>query len=645
MKTSEMTIEQLRQHVVDHLTTTLKALGVTEVPGLSPPRDPEMGELCFPCFPMAKVLRKAPALIAEQVAGEIAPDEVIAQVTAVNGYVNIRLRPETLFSVALGQILSQKERYGAGQVAGDQHWMVEYSAPNTNKPLHLGHLRNNLLGAAIARILGFYGHRVTRINLVNDRGVHICKSMLVYQRWGQDLDPETAGKKGDHLVGDFYVRFDAEFTAEYAAWQQTGEAEQAHQQWLQTKAGQAAHQAAEKDPRVDLEQKFFAGHKDTYFNERSELGREVRKMLRLWEQEDEAVRADWRKLNTWVLDGHEKTYARMGVGFDHVQFESETYKQGKAMVEQGLEDGVFRKQPDGAVVCDLDKVGKQGQKVLLRSDGTSVYMTQDLGTALERFESHAVDRLVYVVGDEQRYHFEVLFSILGLLRPGLTEACHHLAYGMIRLPEGKMKSREGTVVDADELMDEVQGLANQELRARAAEGKAHLEQMSEAELNLRAEGIGMAAIKYFLLKFTPKKSFEYDPKESIDFLGQTGPYCLYNYARTRSLLRKAGGEPGFDNQAAARLGTDQELAILRKLMEFPVVVARAANTLDPSRIAEYLFDLCKGFAFIFTDKTNHPIVTCEDETLRQGRLMLAAAVGHTLRAGLGLLGIEVLEEM
>ena len=644
-KTHEMTIDQLQQHVIRRVKATLDALGVTEVPDLSPPRDPQMGDLCFPCFPLAKVLRKAPKIIAEDMAGEIMPDEVIAGTTAVNGYVNIRLRAEALFTVALGQILSQKERFGGGQVASDQHWMVEYSAPNTNKPLHLGHLRNNLLGAAVARILGFYGHRVTRINLINDRGVHICKSMLVYQRWGQDVDPGTAGKKGDHLVGDFYVRFDAEFTAEYAAWQQTDEAQSAFSLWLDSGAGLAAQKTADKDPSVDLQKKFFAGHRDAYFNESSELGGRVRQMLLLWEQEDPDVRADWRKLNAWVLDGHDETYARMGVGFDHVQYESETYKLGKAMVQQGQKDGVFDQQPDGAVVCDLEKIGKQGQKVLLRSDGTSVYMTQDLGTALERFQEHDVDRLVYVVGDEQRYHFEVLFSILGLLRPGLTESCHHLAYGMIRLPEGKMKSREGTVVDADELMDEVQNLAAAELRARAQEGKAHLEQMSEADLSRRAEGIGMAAIKYFLLKFTPKKSFEYDPRESIDFLGQTGPYCLYNYARTRSLLRKAGGEPGFDADAAARLGTAQELQILRKLMEFPAVVARAANTLDPSRVAEYLFDLCKGFAFIFTDKTNHPIVTCDDETLRRGRLMLAAAVGHTLETGLGLLGIEVLEEM
>ncbi len=640
-----MTIEQLHQHVTDRVGAILSALGVTDSPDLSAPKDPAMGDLCFPCFPMARVLRKAPKLIAEQVAGEISPDEVIAEITAVNGYVNLRLRPERLFSVALGQILSSKERFGADQADGSEHWMVEYSAPNTNKPLHLGHLRNNLLGAAIARVLAFHGHRVTRINLVNDRGVHICKSMLVYQRWGKDLTPESAGKKGDHLVGDFYVRFEMEFSAEYARWQKTDEASDAFSQWLETGAGQAAQKAAAKDPKLDLQKKYFAGYKDDYFNERSELGGVVRQMLRGWEQEDPQIRADWSKLNKWVLDGHDGTYERMGVGFDHVQYESQTYKLGKAMVEQGLADGVFHKQPGGAVVCDLDKVGKQGEKVLLRSDGTSVYMTQDLGTALERFEQHAVDRLVYVVGDEQRYHFEVLFGILGLLRPESAGACRHLAYGMIRLPEGTMKSREGTVVDADELMDEVQELAAEGLRSRAAEGKAHVEGMSEEELNMRSEAIGMAAIKYFLLKFTPKKSFEYNPKESIDFLGQTGPYCLFNYARTRSLLRTAGGEPAFDAAAAARLGTDHELAILRKLMEFPSVVARAAGGLDPSRLAEYLFDLCKAFAFIFTDKDNHPIVTCEDETLRHGRLMLAAAVGHTVKAGLGMLGIEVLEEM
>jgi arginyl-tRNA synthetase len=297
------------------------------------------------------------------------------------------------------------------------------------------------------------------------------------------------------------------------------------------------------------------------------------------------------------------------------------------------------------VVCDLSQVGLKGEKVLLRSDGTSVYMTQDLGTAVERFDRFKIDRLVYVVGDEQIYHFDVLFRILGLLRTGLAQACHHLAYGMIRLPEGKMKSREGTVVDADALMDEMHRLARAETAARSEEGKAHAEGISEEEIDHRAEHIAMAAIKYFLLKFTPRKSFEYDPKESIDFLGQTGPYCLFNYARTRSLLRKAGGEPAFDAGAVSRLGTERELELVQRLADFPDAAAHAATSLDPSRIAEYLFELCKSFAFIFSDKANHPIVTCEDEELRRGRLMLVAAVGHVLKCGLGLLGIEALEEM
>jgi arginyl-tRNA synthetase len=646
MEQQNLTVAALRRHVQRAAAGALEELGVEQEPDLVPPPDPAMGDLGLPCFPLARALHKAPPLIAEDLASRIQPDEVIDSVAADKGYVNFRLRPQTLVAVTLGQALRERERFGAGQADGGQHWMVEYSAPNTNKPLHLGHLRNNLLGAAISRILGFYGHRVTRINLVNDRGVHICKSMLAYQRWGEGTDPERAGRKGDHLVGDFYVLFDRRFNEEYAAWQRTEAAQQRVRRWLKGKAGQAADRAHRKDPEAPPpDARFFAGYRDTYFNSESELGAAVREMLVKWEQGDPEVLALWRKMNGWVLSGFEQSYRRMGVGFDHVQYESQTYKLGKSIVEQGLSKGVFSRLEDGAVVCDLSRIGKKGEKVLLRSDGTSVYMTQDLGTALERFDEHKLDRLVYVVGDEQRYHFEVLFGILGLLRPGLAEACEHLAYGMIRLPEGKMKSREGTVVDADELMDDVHALARAETEARAAEGKAHTEGLSEQELSHRAEHVGMAAIKYFLLKYSPRKSFEYDPRASIDFLGQTGPYCLFNYARTRSLMRKAGGEPELDPAVLGRLGTEQELGIARQLMAFPEVVRRAAAGLDPSRVAEYLFELCRGFAFIFTDKANHPIVTCEDPELRQARLLLAAAVGHTLRAGLGLLGIDVLEEM
>jgi len=351
-------------------------------------------------------------------------------------------------------------------------------------------------------------------------------------------------------------------------------------------------------------------------------------------------------MNKWVLDGFEKTYARMGCHFDSYQFESETYKLGKSVVQEGLDSGVFHHRADGAAILDLEKVGLEGEKVLLRPDGTSVYMTQDIGTALSRFSDHDPDRLVYVVGDEQVYHFQLLFKILGLVRDGLAERCAHLAYGMIRLPEGRMKSREGTVVDADDLMDELNALALAEIESRADAGKAHYDDLDDAERALRAERIAQAALKFHMFRFTPRKSFEYNPKESIDFNGQTGPYCLYTYARTRSILRKAGVDvPAFDAKAAGRLGTPQERTVLWGVAEFPKVVAEATRLLDPSKIADYVYTLCKDFNLMFADREGHPIVSCTDPELKAGRLLLAHAVGATIRAGLALLGIETLEEM
>lgn len=648
MDVMDLTISSLRTHLNERISDAFARLGLADPPPLDlvRPPDPAMGDLGFPCFPLAKRLRKAPVKIAEELAALLEPDALVARASAEKGYVNLHLRPEALFRLALHEILARKERFGSDQTATPKQVMVEFSSPNTNKPLHLGHLRNNLLGNSLSRILGFFGHRVTRINLVNDRGVHICKSMLAYKRWGQGNTPTEAGRKGDHLVGDFYVLFERRFSEEYTSWKSSSEAESRVLAWLSTPAGQEAVKAHEKSSEAPAPAAvFFEGFRDAYFNTLSPLGAEVRAMLLAWEDGDPEVMELWRTMNGWVLDGFEATYRRMGVAFDHVQRESDTYKLGRRLVEEGLARGLFERLPTGAVVCDLGRVGLSGQKVLLRSDGTSVYMTQDLGTAAERFERFQLDRLIYVVGDEQIYHFDVLFRLLGLLRPGLERACHHLAYGMIRLPEGRMKSREGTVVDADDLMDEVHALAREETLSRSREGKAHTEGISDEDLENRAELIGLGAIKYFLLKFSPHKTFEYNPRESIDFLGQTGPYCLFNYARTRSLLRRAGGEPEFRASWCDRLGTPEELALLHLLMQFPEVVARAAEALDPSRLTEYLFDLCKGFAFIFTDKANHPIVTCEDPDLRGGRLMLVAAVSHTLRAGLELLGIEALEEM
>jgi len=648
MDLSTLTIAGLEAHLRERVAAALAQVGA---PGASfelvVPPQPEQGDLGFPCFALARVLRRAPPQIAREVAAALTPDAVIAAVRDDKGYVNLKLRDATLVQVVLRQALTQGARFGADGAVAPQHWLIEYSSPNTNKPLHLGHLRNNLLGAAVAALLRFVGHQVTRVNLVNDRGVHICKSMLAYQLWGEGRDPAGAGIKGDRLVGDCYVLFERRLSEEYAAWQQTPAAAERLAVWLASAEGRAASAAQAQDPAAPSPaQLCFAAYKDDYFNEASALGAQVRQLLLQWEQGEPAVIALWRRMNDWVLAGFQATYERMGVGFELMQYESETYKLGKRLVQEGLERGVLLRRPDGAVVCDLAQVGLSGEKVLLRRDGTSVYMTQDLGTAVERVDQLQPAVLVYVVGDEQNYHFDVLFKILGLLRPGLAERCRHLSYGMIRLPEGRMKSREGTVVDADDLMDEMHRLARGETEARVAEGKAHTADLSEEELEHRAEYIGMAALKYFLLKYSPRSSFEYDPRASIDFLGQTGPYCLFNYARTRSLVRKVGGgEPRFEAEAAARLTTPQELELVRRLAEWPALVLRAAESCDPSRVAEYLFELCKRFAFIFTDKANHPIASCDDAELRAARLQLVAAVGHTVKAGLGLLGIAALEEM
>ena len=609
-----LTVNDLRTHLEDVVGDALVGLGLERAVTLAAPPDPGMGDLGFPCFQYAKTLRKAPAQIAGEVAAGIAVDEVIAEVGTAGPYVNLRLRLDALAQILLGQVCGAGDRWAADQVDDPALVMIEYSSPNTNKPLHLGHIRNNLLGLAVGRIIGYHGDRVHTVNLVNDRGIHISKTMVAYNRWGDGAAPETTGRKGDNFVGDFYVRFDREFKAEYEAW----------------KAG--------RDGEIP--------DADAFFNGESALGAETRELLRRWEAGDEEVLDLWRRMNRWVLDGFAITYERMGCRFDSYQFESETYKLGKAAVQEGLDSRVFHRRADGAAVLDLEKVGLTGEKVLLRSDGTSVYMTQDIGTALSRFTEHDPDRLVYVVGDEQLYHFQLLFKILGLVREGLAERCAHLSYGMIRLPEGRMKSREGTVVDADALMNELHALALEEIDTRADAGKAHYDALTNDERTLRAERIAQAALKFHMFRFTPKKSFEYNPKESIDFNGQTGPYCLYTYARTRSILRKAGVDvPGYDPAAAARLGTTLERTVLWDVMAFPGVIRDAARQLDPSRVAEYVYTLCKDFNLMFADRRGHPIVSCEDPGLKQGRLLLAHAVGVTVRAALDLLGIETLEEM
>lgn len=595
------------------VTDALAAIGIHDAVELIEPPNPEMGHLGFPVMAFAKTLRKSPQLIAQDVASHIPIEGLVRKALPVAGYVNLFLDDNTLARRVLGCVLGEGDAFASGGAGKEaRRILLEYSSPNTNKPLHLGHIRNNLLGAGISSLLSYVGHEMLRFNLINDRGIHICKTMLAYKTWADGETPEEAGLKGDHFVGSLYVKFENALKEEYRQYLESG---------------------AEK-----IEEEAF-------FNGPSKLGSQAREMLRQWEAGDPETRALWAKMNQWVYDGFGATYSRMGCQFDVVQHESETYMHGKALVQQGLADGVLKTRDDGAVVFPLEKLGLEGEKVLLRTDGTSVYMTQDLGTAVVRHDTYHPDKILYVVGDEQIYHFQVLFQILDQLRPGVGSKCAHISYGMVRLPEGRMKSREGKVVDADDLMDELFSMALEELKNRVAGGGTHHESLSDQELNLRAERIALAALKFFVLKFTPKKSFEYNPKASIDFLGQTGPYCLYAYARTRSLIRRGGCSTQFDPSLVDLLVEESEATLIRKLFAFPNLLAWSAANHDPSRVAEYAYDLAAQFARMYTDKTGYPILSCEVPDLKRARLMLAEAVGVTLRAALNILGIQTLEEM
>jgi arginyl-tRNA synthetase len=624
-----------------------EALAELDVPGeaaadisIETPPNPEMGDRGFPCFVLARHLRKAPPKIAEEVAAVVErlldSDDIIASVDPIGPYVNVTFDRSKLAALVVSQALSDAE-FGSETTDDARHWMFEYSAPNTNKPQHLGHVRNDLLGQSVATIVGFAGHEITRVNLINDRGIHICKSMLAYDKWGGRETPESAGVKGDHLVGKYYVMFNVRLQDEYQQWQQTDEAEELFQEWCHEREQKTADEFSNEQ----LHEIFFGQFADTYFNEYSELGAEARKMLRDWEAGDEDVVELWETMNQWVFDGFDETYERLGVEFDKVYYESDTYRLGKDIVEEGLDKGVFHRLDDGAVACDLEQIGMDGEKILLRSDGTSVYMTQDLGTAVERFEDFDMDQMVYVVGNEQDYHFQVLFGILGLLRPDLEGRLHHLSYGMVELPEGKMKSREGKVVDADDLMDEMLSLADEAVRER-------YDDLSEDDIEERSRAIGMGALKYFILDFNPRSTVNFDPAKSIEFQGRTGPYCMYSYARTQSLAERFGGWPELDDAgrrvALEALGTDLEMGIVRELQEWPSICNRAARDLDPSKITEHLFKLCKSFSTLYNDE-DHRIKDIDDEDRRNGLLLLSRAVGRTLETGLELIGVETLDEM
>ena len=564
----------------------------------SPTKKEFEGDLTVVVFPLLKASHKAPEATAREIGEWLVKNvDEVSGYNAVKGFLNLTVDPRR-WNKLLHDVAADPD-YGIVAPSEDSPLvMIEYSSPNTNKPLHLGHVRNNLLGYSLACILGANGNKVVKTNIVNDRGIHICKSMLAWQKWGDGITPEKAGKKGDHLIGDFYVAFDRHFKDEV-------------KEILEANPGMSEDEAKEK----------------------STLMKEAREMLRRWEQGDEEVRSLWRMMNEWVYAGFDETYRRLGVDFDKIYYESNTYLEGKDLVLRGLEEGKMYRKEDGSVWADLTENGLD-QKLLLRSDGTSVYMTQDIGTAKLRYQDYPIDRMIYVVGNEQEYHFKVLSILLDRLGFKWGKDLMHFSYGMVELPNGKMKSREGTVVDADDLMDT--------MVAGAAEMAAdRLSEMPEEEAAEVARIVGLGALKYFLLKVDPRKNMLFNPQESIDFNGNTVPFIQYTYARIRSVIRKAGAD--FDPAVTPEAVPNQkECTLIRKVADFRSAVAEAGRNCSPALIANYAYDLAKEYNQFYHD---YSILREENADVRSLRLLISYVVARTLKAAMGLLGIEMPERM
>jgi len=545
----------------------------------SPTPDLSVGDLGFGCFPLAKPLRRAPTEIAARLAETIELAPPFREARAVGPYLNLFLDRSAFLAALCREVLEAGQAYGNASVGEGQRIALEFSSPNTNKPQHLGHIRNNVVGMALARLLEAVGHEVVKVNLINDRGVHICQSMLAYQRWGDGETPESAGKKGDHFVGEYYVRFSRD---------------------------------AESDPS---------------------LNDQAQSLLRRWEQNDPKVVELWKKMNAWVYQGFDETYRRLGVEFDRVYYESQTYQHGRDIVLIALESGLCARLPDGAVEVDLTDEGLD-KKTLLRADGTSLYITQDLGTAVARSDDIRFDRMYYVVGSEQIYHFQVLFALLRRFGYTWAQHCRHISYGMVYLPEGKMKSREGKVVDADDLLDEVEALSAQAVREKHTD-------ISPDELDLRQRQIALGAIKFYVLNVNLEKDILFDPAASVSFEGDTGPYIQYSHTRICGILRKAA-ERSFAAPDFAQLGNDQELALGLLVMRFPKAARDAAETCNPARLAGYVLELARCFAQFYHDT---PVLQAKSPGLVAARLELIKAVRTVLQRGLSVLGIEAPERM
>lgn len=568
------------------------------------------GNLTLVMFPLLKTSHKSPEATAQEV-GEYLKNNctAIADFNVVKGFLNLVIAPAAW--IGLLNDINANAKFGEQQVTADSPLaMVEYSSPNTNKPLHLGHVRNNLLGWSLAKIMEANGYKVVKTNIVNDRGIHICKSMLAWQKWGNGITPEQAGKKGDHLIGDFYVLFDKHYRAEVAE--------------LTAKFKEEGLNDEEAKAKAEQE---------------SPLMKEAHEMLVKWEANNTEVRALWEKMNNWVYAGFDETYKALGVGFDKIYYESNTYLEGKKKVEEGLAKGLFIRKPDNSVWADLTNEGLD-QKLLLRSDGTSVYMTQDIGTAEMRFKDYPIDKMIYVVGNEQNYHFQVLSILLDRLGFKWGKDLVHFSYGMVELPNGKMKSREGTVVDADDLVASM----IQNARALSEDKMNKLDDITEKEKNEIARIVGLGALKYFILKVDARKNMLFNPEESIDFNGNTGPFIQYTYARIRSILRKAAAQSITIPKTVANNAplNEKEIALIQKMNDFGAVVVQAGIDYSPSGIANYCYELTKEFNQFYHD---YSILNADTDDEKTTRLVLAQNVAKVIKNGMELLGIEVPERM